>query len=77
MMDWRKFAKKLILASQKISAQETELLRRAILEDGVVDREEIEFLTELKHGGIARAGEFTWHRAAVETIAVYRKSLQK
>lgn len=47
-MDWPKFAKKLMLADGRISEVETEMLRRAVLDDGVVDREEVEFLADLK-----------------------------
>jgi hypothetical protein len=51
-MDWREFAKKLILANQQITELETDLLKRAILEDGVVDHEEVEFMVQLKREAV-------------------------
>lgn len=47
-MDWPKFTKRLLLADGRINETEADLLRRAVLDDGVVDREEVEFLVELK-----------------------------
>ena len=47
-MNLQEFAKQLILADQRISEQETELLKQAITEDGIVDHDEIEFLVDLK-----------------------------
>lgn len=47
-MDWRKFAKKLLLNDGRIDAVETLFIRRAILEDGKIDREEVEFLLDLR-----------------------------
>jgi len=57
-MDWPKFAKKLLLADGRISELETDLLRRAILADKVVDREEVEFLAELKREAVTVSPEF-------------------
>src|SRR5207253_2488871 len=34
-----------------------------------------EFLAESRRGGIAHARRFTWHRAAEQTLAVYRQVL--
>jgi hypothetical protein len=47
-MDWPQFAKRLLLDDGVITERETLMLKRAIFEDGVVDREEIEFLVDLK-----------------------------
>jgi uncharacterized tellurite resistance protein B-like protein len=47
-MNWRDFAKKLLLANGRITEHETEILKRAVLEDRKVDREEVELLVELK-----------------------------
>ena len=37
-MDWREFAKKLLLANRRINELETDLIKRAIMEDGVVKK---------------------------------------
>ncbi|HET6572457.1 MAG TPA: hypothetical protein VFG68_02555 [Fimbriiglobus sp.] len=47
-MDWRAFAKKLILNDGRIDAVEALFLRRAIAEDGAIDRVEVEFLLDLR-----------------------------
>src|SRR5437899_12948695 len=47
-MNWREFAKKLLLADGRITEHETAMVQRAILEDHKVDREEVELLVELK-----------------------------
>ncbi len=48
MAEWRTVAKKLALADGHISEKETQLIRQAILEDGVVTKSELDFLHELK-----------------------------
>jgi hypothetical protein len=48
-MNWPAFAKKLLLLDNRIDDVKTKVLRRAILEDGLVDRQEVEFLLDLKH----------------------------
>jgi len=52
-MNWPDFAKRLLLADGRITDTETKLLRRAILEDGVINREEVAFLIELKRAAVA------------------------
>jgi hypothetical protein len=47
-MDWREFAKRLLLNDGRIDAVETVMIRRAVLEDGTVDKEEVEFLLDLR-----------------------------
>src|SRR5688572_13914253 len=47
-MDWPGFAKRLLLADGQITARETALLKRALLTDGSLNREEVEFLVDLK-----------------------------
>jgi uncharacterized tellurite resistance protein B-like protein len=47
-MNWAKFAKKLILADGNIDAGEAAMIKAAILEDHKVDKEEVEFLVDLK-----------------------------
>ena len=52
-MNWPAFCKRLLLADGRISDQETVMLKRAIMEDRVVDREELEFLIDLKGQQVA------------------------
>lgn len=47
-MDWPTFAKKLLLNDGRIDAVETLFIRRAVTADGKVDREEVEFLLDLR-----------------------------
>jgi hypothetical protein len=47
-MKWRAFAKKLLLNDGRIDAVEALLVRRAVAEDGKIDREEVEFLLDLR-----------------------------
>jgi hypothetical protein len=47
-MNWPQFAKRLLLSDRRLHEPEVALLRRAVLRDGVVDQEEIEFLVDLK-----------------------------
>jgi hypothetical protein len=47
-MDWRAFAKKLLLNDGRIDAVEALFVRRAIAADGKIDRAEVEFLLELR-----------------------------
>lgn len=47
-MNWPALTKKLLLLDNRIDDVKTKLIRRAMLEDGVVDREEVEFLVDLK-----------------------------
>src|SRR5438067_9187578 len=57
-MNWPAFAKRLLLADGRITDAETKLLRRAILEDGTIDREEVAFLITLKRSAAAVAPAF-------------------
>ncbi len=57
-MDWPAFAKKLILADQRVGELETAILRRAVLADGKVDREEVEFLVALKREAVSVHPDF-------------------
>jgi hypothetical protein len=47
-MNWPAFAKKLLLDDGRITQREAQLIKRAILDDHVVDRAEVEFLVDLK-----------------------------
>jgi hypothetical protein len=49
MADWKKLAKKLILADGYIEEKETDLIKEALLEDGVVSKSEAEFLIDLRN----------------------------
>ena len=57
-MDWRGFAKRLLLADGRIDAAETALIRRAVLADGQVDQDEVEFLLELRRDATGVHPEF-------------------
>lgn len=58
-MDWRKFAKHLILSDGKVDGIDTDLIRGGILEDGEIDADEIEFLLELRREAEEVHPEFT------------------
>ncbi len=47
-MDWKELAKTLVLADRRITEPEAELIRDGVMKDGVVDRQELEFLVDLK-----------------------------
>ena len=48
MADWRKLAKNLLLADNKIDEQEVRALRKELYADGKIERKELEFLVELR-----------------------------
>ncbi len=47
-MDWPAFTRRLLLADGRISEMKAELLEQAVMEEGTVDKMEIEFLAALK-----------------------------
>ena len=47
-MDWRAFARRLLMKDGTIDAAAAALVRRTVMADGVVDRREVEFLLELR-----------------------------
>jgi hypothetical protein len=47
-MNWPAFVKKLLLDNGRVNQREADLLKRAILADRAVDREEAAFLVDLK-----------------------------
>ena len=57
-MNWPAFAKRLLLDDGRISQREAELVKRAILADHTVDREEVEFLVDLKRSAVAVHADF-------------------
>lgn len=52
-MNWPDFAKRLLLADGRLTDVETKLLRRAVLDDGKINREEVVFLIDLKRSATA------------------------
>lgn len=57
-MNWSEIAKRLLLDDGRITERETELLRRAVFADNVVDREEVAFLVDLKRSATTVHPEF-------------------
>jgi hypothetical protein len=57
-MNWPDFAKRLLLADGRITDVETRLLRRAVLADGAINRDEVAFLIDLKRSAAAVAPAF-------------------
>jgi hypothetical protein len=57
-MNWPDFAKHLILENGTITDAEAKLIRRAVLEDGAIDRQEVEFLIDLKRSAAAVSPAF-------------------
>ena len=57
MANWRKLAKELLLADGRIDQRETDIIRKELFADGVIDDQELEFLLDLKKGaqGVAVA----------------------
>lgn len=49
MADWRLVAKALVLGDGYIEEREADLLRRALLADGTINRTEAEFLIDLRN----------------------------
>ncbi|AWM38947.1 hypothetical protein GobsT_28120 [Gemmata obscuriglobus] len=49
MADWQRLAKDLVLIDGMVGERETEILRRAFLADGVINRTEAEFLIDLRN----------------------------
>lgn len=48
MADWRRLAMNLALADGKLDEREAKVIHKALLADGQIDKEEIEFLVEIK-----------------------------
>lgn len=57
-MNWPRFAKKLLLVDQRVSEHEAHLLKHALLEEGLIDREGIAFLAQLKREAVYVHPEF-------------------
>lgn len=71
-MDWRAFSKKLLLADGKIDKARAALIRQAVVEDGRVDRKEVEFLLELRRDAKMVHPDFTKFLYRVLTRAVLK-----
>ncbi len=66
MADWKKLAKDLLLMDGYIERKETELVRKAILADGVVSKAEAEFLIELRKEAPKAVAEF--HQFVLDVV---------
>ena len=71
-MDWRAFAKRLLLNDGRIDAVEALFIRRAVAEDGKIDREEVEFLLDLRRDAKFVHPDFTRFLYKVLKRAVLR-----
>jgi uncharacterized tellurite resistance protein B-like protein len=58
MADWKKLAKDLILADGYIEEKETEIIRRELLADGVINKSEAEFLVDLRNSAPKAVAKF-------------------
>jgi len=57
-MNWPAFVKKLLLDNGRLNQREADLLKRAILADHTVDREEAALLVDLKRSATAVNSDF-------------------
>lgn len=57
-MDWKRLAKRLILADQRISEVEAKILIEEVLSDKTVDRAELEFLGDVRREALVIDPEF-------------------
>jgi hypothetical protein len=55
MADWRKLAVQLTLADGKIDDDEVKILRKELWADGVIDKQEVDFLIDLRNEAQKRA----------------------
>jgi hypothetical protein len=58
MADFRKLARALILAEDRVTDRAFEVIRREFIRDGVIDREELEFLLDVRKAVGAVPHEF-------------------
>jgi uncharacterized membrane protein YebE (DUF533 family) len=58
MADWKKLAKDLILADGYIEEKETEIIRKELLADGVINKSEAEFLVDLRNSAPKAVAKF-------------------
>ncbi len=72
-MNWRTLCKRLILANERIDEYETELLRRAMYDDGIIDEDEVRFLLELKREATSVHPEFMLFLQHIMKKAIIRE----
>jgi uncharacterized tellurite resistance protein B-like protein len=58
MADWKKLAKALVLADGYIEEKETEIIRKELLADGVINKSEAEFLVDLRNSAPKAVAKF-------------------
>ncbi|MCE9566673.1 MAG: TerB family tellurite resistance protein [Planctomycetes bacterium] len=58
MADWKKLAKSLILADGYIEEKETDIIRKELLADGVINKSEAEFLIDLRNSAPKAVAKF-------------------
>ncbi len=71
-MDWPGFARRLLLTDGRISDTETTMLRRAMLANEKVDRDEVAFLVRLKREAVSvhpAFDEFLFHVLRLVVLA--------
>jgi len=66
MADWKRLAKNLILADGTIEIEETEIIRKELLADGVIDKSEAAFLFDLRKSASKAVAEF--HKFVFEVV---------
>lgn len=66
MADWKKLAKALILADGYIEEKETEIIRKELLADGVINKSEAEFLIDLRNSAPRAVAKF--HQFVFEVV---------
>jgi len=58
MADWKKLAKAVILADGYIEEKETDIIRKELLADGVINKSEAEFLIDLRNSAPKAVAKF-------------------
>jgi hypothetical protein len=58
MADWKRMAKKLILADGYIEEKEAEIIKAELLADGVINKSEAEFLVDLRNSATKAVKKF-------------------
>ncbi len=58
MADWKRMAKKLILADGVIEEKEPEIIKAELLADGVITKSEAEFLVDLRNSATKAVRKF-------------------
>jgi|SRR5262245_12606681 len=66
MADWKKMARELILADGYIEEKETEIIKKEIMADGVVNKAEAEFLIDLRKSAPRAVAKF--HQFVFEVV---------